>query len=81
MYYSSMKRDEIIKILENDNYSSDTIDSILCGRRKPNANNRYRYEKEHGIPFTAWGNLKSYLNSTNNQATNESTEGETNGQE
>ena len=55
-----MKRQDLIILLNNDGYKKTTIDSILTGRRKPNAEKRYEYEKKHNIPFTAWRNIKSY---------------------
>jgi len=58
-----MEREKIKNILLKD-YSPETVKSILIGRRKPNAENRYKYEKQYGIPFTAWLDIKSYLNTT-----------------
>lgn len=57
-----MKRVQIKEILEKE-YSEHMVSSILNGRRRPNANKRYIYEKEYGIPFTAWGDIKSYIES------------------
>ena len=45
----------------SDGYKINSINSILCGRRKPNAEKRYEYEKKYNIPFTAWRDIKSYL--------------------
>lgn len=56
-----MKKTNIRKILLDDGYSSDMIKSIMSGRRKPNADKRYEYEKKHSIPFTAWNDFKSFL--------------------
>jgi len=48
--------------LEKDYDVRGSIISILNGNRQPNANLRYKYEKELGIPFNGWGkNLKQHL--------------------
>jgi len=56
-----MKRQILENILISDGYKVNSINSILCGRRKPNAEKRYEYEKKYNIPFTAWQDIKSYL--------------------
>ena len=60
-----MKRQDLIILLTSDGYKKNTIDSILTGRRKPNAEKRYKYEKTYNIPFTAWRDIKSYLQNNN----------------
>lgn len=70
MYNILMNRNKLKEILSNDGYEIDMINSILVGRRKPNSNKRYEYEQKHSIPFTAWEDIKSYLQ--NNNTTNNS---------
>ena len=61
MYNIRMTKKAIRKILTDDGYSVDTINSIMTGRRKPNGTKRNEYEKKHNIPFEAWDDLNSYL--------------------
>jgi len=70
MYYFNMTRSEIKKILENDYQSIHTIAAIMCGRRQPNAHNRYRYEKEYGIPFDAWRDIRQWLEKQSEEGEN-----------
>lgn len=56
-----MKRQDLEAILKSDGYKNSSIDSILCGRRKPNPEKRYEYEKKYKIPFSAWRDIKAYL--------------------
>ncbi|MDD3468092.1 MAG: hypothetical protein PHE67_13165 [Campylobacterales bacterium] len=56
-----MNRDSISNLLKQNGYSIHTINAILCGRRKPNAEIRYKLEKVAKIPFSAWLDIKSYL--------------------
>jgi len=69
-----MKRETLKKILADLDYSKDTINSILSGRRKPNQDIKYYLEKEFKIPFTAWKDIKSFItNDTKTQTNNTST--------
>ena len=61
MYNTYMKKTKLRNILSDEGYSNDTINSIMIGRRKPNSDLRYKFEKDHGIPFTAWNDIKSFL--------------------
>jgi len=45
-------------------YSEDMVKSIMIGRAKPSYDNMVKLNKLHKIPFTAWADLSSYLNST-----------------
>jgi len=60
-----MKRQDLEKILIADGYKESSIDSILCGRRKPNAEKRDEYREKFNIPFKAWLDIKSYLQNNN----------------
>lgn len=64
-----MNRNKIIEILKQDYPNSKhTVESIMSGRRKPNAELRYKYDKNEGIPFDAWGkNLKNFIKGVNNE--------------
>lgn len=66
-----MNKKQLFKLLADD-YKTPSVYAIINGRRKPNPENRYRYEKEYGIPFTAWNDISLYLNdgiSSNKQST------------
>ncbi|MBD3843815.1 MAG: hypothetical protein IE909_18445 [Campylobacterales bacterium] len=56
-----MSRERISLLLKQNGYSVHTINAILCGRRKPNPEIRYKLEKVANIPFTAWLDIKSYI--------------------
>jgi len=57
-----MKRAFLEKILIDYGYKRSSIDSILSGRRRPNPDNRYEFEKKFNIPFNVWGkSIKPYL--------------------
>ena len=66
----AMKRENLKTILENDGYKKSSIDSILSGRRCPNAEKRYEYEEKYNIPFKAWRDIKSYLQTNNTKEKN-----------
>lgn len=59
-----MEKNKLKQILRQD-FSKDMTNSCLTGRRKPNANKRYEYEKKYGIPFEAWDDIKSFLHYKN----------------
>jgi hypothetical protein len=50
-----IKIEKLKKIIEKDYFVANSVTAILNGNRKPNADLRYKYEKEHGIPFDGWG--------------------------
>lgn len=50
-------KNELLKIYS----SSDTINSILNGRRRPKYEHIVHLNKKLKIPFTAWQDIKSYL--------------------
>ena len=50
-----MKIEELKKELKKDYKSESTIRAITGGNSKPNADLRYKYEKELNIPFNEWG--------------------------
>lgn len=58
-----MKREKIKKAL-SEYYASSTVRSILNGTRKPDYENMVKLNRSYKIPFTAWADLPSYLNST-----------------
>jgi len=54
--------EELKKQLLKDYKVKGSVSSILNGNRQPNAELRYKYEKELGIPFNGWGeNIKKYI--------------------
>jgi len=72
MYNLIMIRNKLKQELEKLYISKDTVNSILNGRRRPNYKNIISLNKSCKIPFTAWLDIKSYLqdNSTAKQTTN-----------
>ena len=58
-----MKTQNLRKNLKK-HYSEDMVKSIMIGRAKPSYENMVKLNKLHKIPFTAWADLPSYLNST-----------------
>ena len=69
MYTFDMKKDIIKKTLLL-HYSKDSIKSILCGRRKPSYKIMLILQEKHQIPFEAWKDIKSFIN-TNVPSTKE----------
>lgn len=45
-------------------YSTDMVKSILIGRARPSYDNMLKLNKLYKIPFTAWADLNSYINTT-----------------
>lgn len=66
-----MNRRKLREVLIKDGYSKSTVESIMCGRRRPNPEKRYEYEKKYKIPFNVWGtSIKEFLeNDTKKQDT------------
>lgn len=58
-----MKREKIKKTLSNF-YAPSTVRAILNGTRKPDYDNMLKLNKLYKIPFTAWADLNSYINTT-----------------
>lgn len=58
-----MKRTKLKKILKKYYSSEDSIKSILYGRRKPSYSAMCEMNKNDNVPFTAWQNIKSYMES------------------
>lgn len=58
-----MKRETLKTTLEKY-YAKSTVRSILNGTRRPDYDNMVKLNRIHKIPFTAWADLSSYLNST-----------------
>jgi len=56
-----MKRNELKSILEEFYNSSVTVNHILRGIRKPSYEKILNMNEKHNIPFTAWRDIKSYL--------------------
>lgn len=65
MYYSCMER-KIIKEKLLNHYVDSAANSILRGIRKPSYKVILTLYKEHNIPFEAWQDIKSFINSTQN---------------
>jgi len=61
MYNLYMTYLSIKELLVSKEYKKDSIRSIMCGRRKPNADNRQEFEKLYGIPFDAWKNIQKWI--------------------
>ena len=61
MYTFDMKKDIIKKTLLL-HYSKDSIKSILCGRRNPSYKIMLILQEKHQIPFEAWKDIKSFIN-------------------
>jgi len=55
---------EKLKLTLKQYYADSTVRSILNGTRKPDYENMLKLNQIHKIPFTAWADLSSYLNST-----------------
>jgi hypothetical protein len=49
-------------------YSKHSIASLLCGRRTPSYSQALMLENLHGIPLTAWKDIKSFISSNHNKA-------------
>jgi len=60
-----MKREKLKKSLSSIGISEHTINSILCGRRRPSYEKILELNEKHKIPFTAWRDIKSYLQENN----------------
>ena len=56
-----MKRQKIKSILSSY-YSKDGVKSIFCGRMKPSYEVMLKLNKQHNIPFEAWKDIKSFIN-------------------
>lgn len=57
-----MKRSTLKQILEKHYHSEDSIKSILSGRRKPSYEVMFKINKSDNVPFTAWKDIKSFIN-------------------
>ncbi|RXK03806.1 hypothetical protein CRV02_01015 [Arcobacter sp. CECT 8989] len=57
-----MKREQLFKILSS-HYADRTVYAILGGTRKPNYEIMLKLNQEHNIPFTAWQDIESYMES------------------
>jgi len=57
-----MKKIKIKKILEQY-YKPDMVKSIMLGRARPSYEKMIIFNK-HKIPFTAWLDIRSYMNDT-----------------
>jgi len=62
----AMDGKQIKNILKTEGYSESMIASIMVGRRKPNADLRYKLEQKFSIPFGAWVDIKTYLQENSN---------------
>ena len=56
-----MKRQKLKSILSSY-YSKDSVKSIFCGRMKPSYEVMLKLNKQHNIPFEAWKDIKSFIN-------------------
>lgn len=60
MYTYNMESNTLRDILKNY-YKNDMVKSIMIGRVKPSYKKMLILNQEHGVPFTAWADLKAYL--------------------
>ena len=56
----------IKKALSKIGYSVDSTKSLMCGRSKPSFSKAQQLYEKHNIPFEAWIDIKSFLNSCKN---------------
>ena len=63
------ERKALLKKALSEYYADSTVRSILNGTRRPDYENMVKLNKLHKIPFTAWADLPSYLNSTPSKKT------------
>ncbi len=61
-----MEKDTLKQILKNF-YKKSTIDAILRNSRKPNFDVMLELNQNYNIPFTAWKDIKSFLEDNNNK--------------
>jgi len=60
-YTYAMKRFTLKQILTDCGYSNDSIKSIMCGRMRPSYEKIIEMHDNHGIPFDAWQDIRTYL--------------------
>ena len=64
-----MRKLKLTNILKEFYKSEHTIRSIVQGKRKPSYSNMYKMNKSYRIPFTAWYDIKSYLQENDTKQT------------
>ena len=64
-----MKREKLKYILLNY-YPISTVNHILRGIRRPSYENILQLNRKYKVPFTAWEDIKSYLQDNNTQTKN-----------
>ena len=76
-----MKRKKLKRILGNYTSSEHTINSYLKGARRPRYEDILDMNRKYKVPFTAWENIKSYLqeNDTKQSNTIATPQGQNNG--
>ncbi len=60
MYNSKMKQEQIFQILSK-HYAERTVYAILSGTRKPKYEIILELYQQYNIPFTAWKDIKSFI--------------------
>lgn len=69
-----MKRDEIVKKLLQFGYKQNTIDKLLQGKIKPTMDKAIKLNDDYDIPFSAWRDIKSYIENDTKQSDDKSTD-------
>ena len=64
-----MEKSKLKEILKEYTKSSSTLTKWINGERRPGYEILISLENNHGIPFKAWKNIKSYLQSNNTTTT------------
>lgn len=65
-----MKRKKLTNILSNYTDSKHTIASYLKGVRRPKYEDILDMNRKFKVPFTAWEDIKSYLQENNTKQKN-----------
>jgi len=64
------KRKLLKQILINYGYKHSSIKSLMCGRMKPSYDAMLVLHRKYKVPFTAWEDIKSYLQENNTKQKN-----------
>lgn len=67
-----MEHEKLKKILQ-EHYAESSVYSILSGNKRPGYIKMYLMNKEHGVPFNAWLNIKKYLEEEENTSLSKAT--------
>jgi len=56
-----MKKNNLITHLKTVGYSNESIKKLLYGKTRPSWKKAILLQQNHNIPYTAWVNIKSYI--------------------